>query len=426
MYVAEKIEVEKNVERYIVSLESEIPEFKYKSELNKMLKTFRNKNRNYAYAGKEYVLMVVRFANYLVSEKGMNPEESYLAISFEDAQDFLIAYCLAPNKYGDLKTVEALKRCRRHLTEFLINLKDNGNISLQNHYLKRVESMTGAGRRMVDYELALFLNNSQPSKKVFRECPQFFVEELLEQARRFNPDMWMLICLQVAAGLRPSEACNVRCEDSCYGPGILRQYDSAGGVRRIQIDIKKDVWERPLRNDGIFVGSIKKPRMVEVHPSNVEFLSECLDVYISLTADRNREKYGPLVTNYRKRNGYNMAMTYDSYRKAFKQLVEKWVIPALLAKGGIEAAFAKEMQGEYYGPHMLREGFTCQLVRKKEDWYAIMNYRGDRSPESAVTYVMKGGVVKDAIDDIKEEIGMEIQEYGKQRKNDNLSGPYQL
>ena len=44
MYVAEKIEVNKNVERYIVSYESEIPEFKYKSELNKFLKIFRTAN----------------------------------------------------------------------------------------------------------------------------------------------------------------------------------------------------------------------------------------------------------------------------------------------------------------------------------------------------------------------------------------------
>ena len=64
----------------------------------------------------------------------------------------------------------------------------------------------------------------------------------------------MVVALGAFVGLRPSEACNVRREDSPLGPGILF-HQSDGQVFKIEIDLRKEI---PLRSDLKPTGRIKK------------------------------------------------------------------------------------------------------------------------------------------------------------------------
>lgn len=413
MYKRIKVELKNNAKRYIIGYESELPEYIYTSQANRFLKPFKNNRKSFAYDAYDYVGAIVDFLNFLV-EKGYDPETECKNITFEDAQEYLFKYCAEPNKKKESKSDMAIIGRCRHIATYLMNLKDAGNKNLEEHYLKRVESeRSQVGRKRIKYEFSLFFDKSEQSNKVFRKCPMFFITTLLEEAKKFSPDIWMLIVLQVAAGLRPSEACNVRCEDSCYGPGITMRYGEARNVKKIVIDISKETWKRPLRNDGVYIGRIKRPRFVEVYPENVEFLATCLDLYYGLTASRKRENYKPLVTNVNKSDGYNKAKSYDSYRKAFHKLVETRVLPRLMEQGGEAESFAREMQGESFGPHMLREGFTCQLVRRGEDFYGLMGYRGDKNPESSLVYILKGGLLEDVKADVRGELEKEMKEYRK-------------
>ena len=85
------------------------------------------------------------------------------------------------------------------------------------------------------------------------------------------------------------------------------------------------------------------------------------------------------------------------------------MIPALLANGGTEAAYAEKLDeaGCYYGPHFFREYFTCQLVEDGMSWDLVMHFRGDKNEESAINYVLKGGKIQG----IAMETGEVIAEY---------------
>lgn len=65
-----------------------------------------------------------------------------------------------------------------------------------------------------------------------------------------------------AAGLRPSEACNVRRPDSVLGPGMRFEMRD-GQIVNVIIDLRE---EKNLRSDLINVGGIKKPREQKVYP----------------------------------------------------------------------------------------------------------------------------------------------------------------
>lgn len=66
-----------------------------------------------------------------------------------------------------------------------------------------------------------------------------------------------------AAGLRPSEACNVRRPDSALGPGMRFEMRD-GQIVNVIIDLRE---EKNLRFDLINVGGIKKPREQKVYPA---------------------------------------------------------------------------------------------------------------------------------------------------------------
>lgn len=65
-----------------------------------------------------------------------------------------------------------------------------------------------------------------------------------------------------AAGLRSSEACNVRRPDSVLGPGMRFEMRD-GQIVNVIIDLRE---EKNLRSDLINVGGIKKPREQKVYP----------------------------------------------------------------------------------------------------------------------------------------------------------------
>ncbi len=70
----------------------------------------------------------------------------------------------------------------------------------------------------------------------------------------------MVVALGAFVGLRPSEACNVRREDSPLGAGIIF-HQSDNQVFKIEIDLRK---EMPLRSDLKPTGRIKKERLQAV------------------------------------------------------------------------------------------------------------------------------------------------------------------
>lgn len=380
------------------------------SEANFHLKLFSGVPKRRSYSGKSYVNIVVNFLNYLILAFDYKYDDKPNQLRYIHAQHYLNYYAITVNSKGDNPSNKAIEEQRYHITTFLQNLKDDKVCpDLDQHYLRR--NISNNTRKTIwQYELIITRNSNESSSEVYRFCPKYFVDEYLKQARLHNPELFILGALQIDAGLRPSCACNVRTMQSSYGPGYKKVLDPEGNLLALKIDLKKSPYDRPLRDDGVKVGGIKKPREIDVYPPNVHHLNQAIESYLAYTSDRKRESSEPLVVSRYHRGGkYNRCYTYDTYIKAFHSLCDEYVIPALLAKGGTEAAYAEKLDeaGCFYGPHFFREFFTCQLVEDGMSWDLVMHFRGDKSEESAINYVLKGGKIQE----IAMETGEVIAEY---------------
>ena len=64
------------------------------------------------------------------------------------------------------------------------------------------------------------------------------------------------------------------------------------------------------------------------------------------------------------------------------------------------ASFAHLLDSYSWAPHTLRHCFTVQLVLEGLDVAQIQFYRGDKSPESALTYMASKGELMTQIKDV--------------------------
>ncbi|WP_044936597.1 site-specific integrase [Pseudobutyrivibrio sp. LB2011] len=395
-----------NMHFELIKLESEDSMIGYYSVANSFLGIRKTSNRRKGFDYSEYLHTIVHFLNYLLTEEEFFFESDYRKIELSMAQRYIDYYCDKRSKDGDEISNQARKMIRNRISEFLQNMKNsNACDNLKEHYITRMNS-----NDWKEYELTYYKKTSKDGVIVIRKVPDFFIVELLEQARLHDIDCYMLIALQILAGLRPSEACNVRSSKSIYGAGyeITKRIDESIEPIDIRIDLKKPSTQRYLRKDGVKVGGIKRPRTVPIHPAFVKQLAELIESYELITQGRIREATGPLVTNKTLSDGWNKAITYTSYEKKFKKICELYVFPILWERGGIEREYVSLLQKNFYGPHMLREFFSCELVRMGCSWDEVMKYRGDKGEKSAITYVLKGGVFDDAINYGKNKISKDI------------------
>ena len=85
-------------------------------------------------------------------------------------------------------------------------------------------------------------------------------------------------------------------------------------------------------------------------------------------------------------------MTYKSYKESFDEFVEKHFRQALLKSEDPELRIYGQLLYENtLSPHSLRHWFTVQLVLRGEDIGNIQFWRGDKSPQSAFTYLQNKG-----------------------------------
>ena len=191
----------------------------------------------------------------------------------------------------------------------------------------------------------------------------------------------MLAALSAFAGLRPSEACNVRREDSPLGPGLKFSIVN-GEIYDISIDLTV---ERNLRSDLVSVGKIKKERVQKIYPAFLSAFTDAYKIYNRFLKEEQRpfEKEFGALTNNRK----GKACTYASYYYEFNKAIEA-CIPLMLNDEDPEIVnYGQLLTENNIGPHILRHWFTVQLTLFGEDVAGLMYWRGDSNPESALTYI---------------------------------------
>ena len=322
-------------------------------------------------------------------------------LNVEIVRDFLNDYGMG-NLPGDVKgrTEATVHTCIRHIMDFLESLieKKGAACKLKRSDLYKESKVYNMRRRKMEKrKVPVFdVRYISAPREIFRDMPESVFSILMGVIIQKHKDILMLAALGAFAGMRPSECCNVRRNDSVLGAGI-RFVIIDGEIEDIIIDLRKEL---NLRSDLKKVGAIKKERTQRVYPAFLKAFYECYQIYMEYMDGRKYEAdYGALTVN---RQG--KALTYDNYYKKF-QLVIRDVIPELLKSDDPEAVnYGYLLQEKNIGPHIFRHWFSVKLTLFGEDVSGLMYWRGDKSPESALTYLQNKGDLEKQYKKVNSEI----------------------
>ena len=255
-------------------------------------------------------------------------------------------------------------------------------VSKQLYVESPVRASRGKGRKKLtpDFQVRGIPEN----RRIFRDIPNKVFALMLNQAFRYAPEIAFAVCVQAFAGLRPSEAMNLRQEISPLGAGITITV-IGGKLKSAEFDLTR---EHVLRSDGIKCGNIKKERRQKVYPAFLSAFATAYERHRKYLATRDFEpEFCPMFVNSR-----GKAMTYADYRGHFMQLVENHLRPALLAHEDAECRLYGQLLYENpLGPQSLRHWFSVALVLMGEDAAQLQYWRGDTNPESALAYLQNKG-----------------------------------
>ncbi len=343
--------------------------------------------------GKERLYHVCSMLNYIIIEQYKQFEiDSILEIDKDTLNSFFQSYAAEPDSSGSTRAQVTVEKCISNNIEFFRKLKQHygTKLKINTDDLYTEQVLLGKNRRKIVKRVPKFkVRGIVKPIETFRELPTKAFKILLPLAFRYAPDIAFALCLQAFAGLRAGEALNVRQENSPLGAGIvLTRLGSF--ISKIEIDLTK---ERQLRSDGINVGGIKKPRVQCVYPPFIQAFSAAYEKHKSwLRNHRFEANYSPIFINNK-----GLAMTYKDYAYRFKQLVEHHFRTELLTAEDEELRIYGQLLYENnLGLHALRHWFSVQLVLHGEDISQVQFWRGDKSPESAFTYLQnKGDLVRE-------------------------------
>lgn len=255
------------------------------------------------------------------------------------------------------------------------------------HYEKFFDkrSKREKSRRVPNFNIYFSDGNRQ---KMLRDLPEGAFRIIFSEIAENHRNILMLAALSAFGGLRPSEACNARREDSPLGPGMRFQYTN-GKVSDVIVDLKE---EKMLRSDLLDVGGIKKPREQRIYPKFLNQFMDCYTLYSNYIVGHPYEADYGALTNTRS----GKAMTYKSYLNAFKFAVQN-AIPKMLACDDPKVQhYGFLLQEHSISPHIFRHWFSVHLTVDGASIAELMYWRGDKSPESALVYLQnKSELVKE-------------------------------
>lgn len=333
---------------------------------------------------------VVKFLNYVFEHCDITSLDQ---LTLDIVKEFLTKYGMGtlPDDTQRRKksTVEiCVNTILDFLTLYLKERKQKAKLSPKDLYV--TSTYTNKHGRMIkrkEPNFEVYVDDNLTEQAIFRDMPNSAFEMLFAHIAHYYKDLLMVVALGAFVGLRPSEACNVRREDSPLGPGILfhQSYDE---VFKVEIDLRKEV---PLRSDLRPTGRIKKERLQTVPYIFLEVFLDTYNDYMAYLEGKKYEKeYGPLNLNKQ-----GKALTYDVYYQRFRKIIREEMIPLYLNADDEEVVFfGRLLQEHNISPHIFRHWYTTQLVLSGvSEISELMSARGDKSPESAWIYLQNKGEI---------------------------------
>ena len=308
-------------------------------------------------------------------------------ITAEMLQEYFDFYASDKKADDDYRGRDSILKCISAVTAFMANLvwKFGGYMKVSRQELYRDEIAYDRNGRRYHRAVPLFQTVGMPApKRVFRDIPYKVFEILIPMAFRYARDIAFGLCLQAFAGLRAGEVLSVRQECSPLGKGITLT-EVGGHAVKAEIDVEQEI---RIRDDDVEVGMIKKERRQRVYPAFLGAFCKAYELHKEYLSGRAFNwDYCPMFIN---RNGE--AMTYETYRTRFHELVNNRLRPYLIRSSDPELRLYGQLLYEnQLGTHALRHWFTVQLVMRGEDIGSIQYWRGDSSPDSAFEYLQNKG-----------------------------------
>lgn len=334
-------------------------------------------------------------------------------ITADMVMTFFDAYCNTPK--GDSAEVmlsqQSMDNCVRHVTSFFANLAQTYHTKLQIDELMVYEDTkpNKHSSRIIRRYIPRYVPKRPHSRNItqLRDMPIAAAQCLLDLAWVHDPMVAFGIALQIYAGLRPSCVTNIRQNTSPVSATQCLRFSYTGSsVSGLEIDLSH---EYILRKDGVSVGKIKKERTVHVYKPFIPHLLEAYQLHMTLLSSKNCEpEYMPMFVS-----AGGKAMTYNTYSRRVKDLVYNHLKPELeMSEDPLLSSFSHLLESYHWAPHALRHVFTEHLVLEGLDAAQIQFYRGDASPESALTYIANKGDIMRQITGIHKQAIASLAQYG--------------
>lgn len=387
--------------RQIIVLRDASGNIKYWTDFHKYAQSIKKgRIRNISSDNGNRCKNIACFLNYVFFDK--YKVSKVIDITSEMVKDFFIDYglCRLPqddeNTHRNKMTVNI---CVAHIIDFFDLLsRENSKCKMKLDKLYITEKcFSKTKRKYIDKKVPAYeIYYKQKNKVIFRDIPEEAFQIIMNEIINNHKNIIMLAALSAFAGLRPSEACNVRREDSALGPGI--RFEKVNGeVTNVYIDLRE---EKNLRSDLVSVGKIKKERMQMVYPAFLEIFVECYETYMEYIEGMPYEaKYGALTNT-----SFGKAYTYEAYYKEFKKVVED-CIPKMLGSDNAKTVnYGHMLQENNISPHILRHWFSVKLTLYGEGVPGLMKWRGDKSPESALVYLANKSELEKEFEIVSDEV----------------------
>lgn len=332
------------------------------------------------------IYYVCKMLNYLfITHSHVYKLRNVNDITTEHLHHFMFDYAMNRDDELSYPTEATVTQCVNAVIDFVENyLDDNNYIRGKDQIFTKVITSRNKYKKIVQKNVPTFkVYNNGSVKNIFRDMPNSAFNLIMSYAATHYRHIFFLMSLSAYAGMRPSEACNVRRENSPLGKGIYI-YKEGKSIKKIKCDLRE---EKLLRSDLVPVGGIKKERMQKVYPKFIDAFLRAYELHQEFLSDQKYEvDYGPMSIN---KNG--MAITYNTYYTNFREMIDE-MKPLFLNHSNPEISTFGHMLLEHnIGPHIFRHWFSVRLTLYGEDVANLQYWRGDNSPKSAITYLQNKG-----------------------------------
>lgn len=315
---------------------------------------------------------------------------SYLyEINLNDIRSFLLAYKTKEN--GQQRSArgwqEGISYVYDFLTAYYVHNESIFPFSYQYQDIitERVIRNESTRRKTVVKEYH-YLSVKPPKQTTIKNRMLLYeyLDLILFECEKYDPELTFAIALQAYAGLREGEIVNLTYER------ILLQYAGYGRIGKITLDLTSPAphtnWGRKTE-----LGNIKVERKQMIYP---DFNEKIIKLYDAHTA-RHRAMDLPVTGNAPIFvNRRNQPMSVSSYKGRVKDLFYERFLPALKkaselsGRWAIDAPYIEAFEDDYPGAHAFRHWFTMYLFqRARLTSDEISKWRGDRNRDSMLDYL---------------------------------------